>query len=85
MRISRNLSQVAGRLARQSIHHLAKSAARRSNPGPGWVGLVPAVLVVALALAMMLWVLPAHEASAHSTLKPFGVPATASTGAIARR
>jgi hypothetical protein len=85
MHIARNLSQVVGRLARQSFHHLVKWAARGLNPGPGWVGLVPAVLVVALALAMMLWVLPAQETAAHSRLQPVGMPATANVGATRLR
>ncbi len=58
-------------------------AVRALYPGYGVVGLVPPVLIVALMLALLLWVLPPQEAGAQATLRPAGMASNADL-AVAR-
>ncbi len=51
---------------RSSVRRLWRFAGLSDH---GSVGLVPAVLIVALALALMLWALPGQDIDAQSTLQ----------------
>lgn len=56
--------------------------ARAMSAGqPGAVGLMPAVLIVGLALGLMLWALPAQEVGARSTLQSLTMPSHLSSPA----
>jgi len=62
----------------------ADRVARAMSAGPpGSVGLMPAVLVVALALGQMLWALPSQDLGARSTLQSLTMPSH--LGSLAER
>lgn len=53
---------------------LARVLLRGTALRAGSVGLMPAVLIVALALATMLWVVPSQDAGAQSALQAVEPP-----------
>ena len=65
-------SEPSGRDRRR--RRLAKMLLRGTALRAGSVGLMPAVLIVALALATMLWVVPPQDAGAQSALQAVEPP-----------